>query len=70
MKNGLSLIHMPGISKAESGNLNPFGEANHKLEEEPLTLPYKKIHVVINPAAGQDEPVLNVLNRIFSYGGG
>jgi len=34
-----------------------------------LTLPYKKIHVVINPAAGQDEPVLNVLNRIFHPAG-
>lgn len=29
----------------------------------------KKIHVVINPAAGKDEPILNVLNDIFhEYG--
>jgi YegS/Rv2252/BmrU family lipid kinase len=28
--------------------------------------PYKKIHVVINPASGKDEPVINVLNRAFS----
>ena len=27
--------------------------------------PYKKIHVVINPASGKDEPVLNVLNDVF-----
>ncbi|RIK18181.1 MAG: hypothetical protein DCC51_11130 [Anaerolineae bacterium] len=27
---------------------------------------YKRIHVVINPAAGKDEPILNVLNDIFS----
>lgn len=29
------------------------------------TTPNKKIHVVINPAAGKDEPILNVLNDIF-----
>ena len=27
--------------------------------------PYKKIHVVINPASGKDEPVLNVINDVF-----
>jgi YegS/Rv2252/BmrU family lipid kinase len=27
--------------------------------------PYKRIHVVINPAAGRNEPILNVLNPIF-----
>lgn len=27
--------------------------------------PYKKIHVVINPASGGDEPILNVLNDVF-----
>ena len=32
-------------------------------------LPYTKVHVVINPAAGQDEPILNVLNRIFHQAG-
>jgi len=26
---------------------------------------YKRIHVIINPAAGQDEPILNVLNDVF-----
>lgn len=33
------------------------------------TIPYPKIHVVINPAAGKDEPVLNVLNDVFSQHG-
>lgn len=28
--------------------------------------PYKRIHIVINPAAGKDEPILNVLNAVFS----
>jgi YegS/Rv2252/BmrU family lipid kinase len=26
---------------------------------------YKRIHVVINPASGKDEPILNVLNDVF-----
>lgn len=26
---------------------------------------YKRIHVIINPAAGHDEPILNVLNDVF-----
>jgi YegS/Rv2252/BmrU family lipid kinase len=33
------------------------------------TLPYPKVHVVINPAAGQDEPILNVLNDVFHAAG-
>jgi diacylglycerol kinase family enzyme len=27
--------------------------------------PYKNIHVIINPASGKNEPVLNVLNEVF-----
>ncbi len=27
--------------------------------------PYRRIHVVVNPASGRDEPVLNVLNDVF-----
>jgi diacylglycerol kinase (ATP) len=30
-----------------------------------MTPPYSRIHVVINPAAGKDEPILNTLNDIF-----
>jgi diacylglycerol kinase (ATP) len=30
-----------------------------------MTIPYEKVHVIINPAAGQDEPILNVLNHLF-----
>jgi len=30
-----------------------------------MSLPYKKVHIVINPAAGHDEPILNVLNHVF-----
>jgi diacylglycerol kinase (ATP) len=31
--------------------------------------PYKKVHVIINPAAGQDEPILNALNHVFHPAG-
>ena len=31
--------------------------------------PYRRIHVVINPASGKDEPILNVLNDVFHQHG-
>ena len=34
-----------------------------------MALPYPKVHVIINPAAGQDEPILNVLNDVFHPAG-
>jgi YegS/Rv2252/BmrU family lipid kinase len=30
-----------------------------------MTLPYKRIMVIVNPAAGKDEPILNTLNDVF-----
>jgi diacylglycerol kinase (ATP) len=30
-----------------------------------LSVPYPRIHVVINPVSGTDQPILNVLNRVF-----
>jgi YegS/Rv2252/BmrU family lipid kinase len=30
-----------------------------------VTVPYPRIHVVVNPAAGKDEPILNTLNDVF-----
>jgi YegS/Rv2252/BmrU family lipid kinase len=30
-----------------------------------MAVPYPKIHVVINPASGKDEPILNTLNDVF-----
>ena len=32
-------------------------------------LPYRRVHVVINPASGKDEPILNVLNDVFRQHG-
>lgn len=34
-----------------------------------MAIPYPKVHVVINPAAGQNEPILNVLNDVFHPAG-
>ena len=34
-----------------------------------MTLPYQRIHVVINPASGQNQPILNVLNDVFHAAG-
>ena len=31
--------------------------------------PYKRVHVVINPASGKDEPILNTLNDVFRQHG-
>ena len=34
-----------------------------------MSVPFKKIHVVINPSAGKDDAILNKLNRVFNkYG--
>lgn len=34
-----------------------------------MNIPYKKVHVIINPAAGKDEPILNTINKVFhQYG--
>ena len=30
-----------------------------------MPVPYKRIHIVINPASGKDEPILNTLNHVF-----
>jgi YegS/Rv2252/BmrU family lipid kinase len=30
-----------------------------------MSIPYRKIHVIINPAAGKDEPILNTINKVF-----
>jgi YegS/Rv2252/BmrU family lipid kinase len=34
-----------------------------------MSLPYQNIHVIINPAAGQNEPILNILNDVFHPAG-
>lgn len=34
-----------------------------------MSLPYQKVHVVINPASGQNQPILNVLNDVFHKAG-
>lgn len=36
-----------------------------KSSSKPASVPYPRIHIVVNPAAGQDEPILNTLNTVF-----
>ena len=31
-----------------------------------MSVPYQRIHIVINPASGKDEPILNTFNHVFS----
>jgi uncharacterized membrane protein len=60
------------ISAEKAGQLEEHGDAAYaalveQLESAraPVEVPYRRIHVVINSAAGQDEPVLNTLNSVF-----
>jgi diacylglycerol kinase (ATP) len=34
-----------------------------------MDIPYRRIYVVINPASGKNEPVLNVINQVFGRHG-
>jgi len=34
-----------------------------------MGIPYQRIHVIINPASGQNQPILNVLNDVFHPSG-
>ena len=34
-----------------------------------MTPPYQRVHVVINPASGQNQPILNILNDVFHSAG-
>jgi diacylglycerol kinase (ATP) len=44
---------------SDKDQIGPENEAPGK------TAPYQRVHIIINPAAGRDEPILNVLNRVF-----
>ena len=34
-----------------------------------MAIPYQRIHVVVNPASGKDEPILNAFNHVFGHYG-
>ena len=34
-----------------------------------MSSPYQRVHVVINPASGQNQPILNILNDVFHSAG-
>jgi diacylglycerol kinase family enzyme len=57
---------MPEIfaSKQEPPNLSDKRQDSEKAVD-PSRSPYPRIYVVINPAAGVDEPILNTINDVF-----
>ncbi|NCF67357.1 MAG: YegS/Rv2252/BmrU family lipid kinase [Chloroflexi bacterium] len=63
------------IPPETSGQLDENAEAAYATMLEALAqktggqakmdVPYRRIHVVLNPVSGKDQPILNVLNRVF-----
>ena len=63
------------FAEEESGDLGSEGESAYAALLETLaastggeakhSVPYQRIHVVINPASGKDQPIINVLNKVF-----
>lgn len=56
------------MKKAQpEGSYHELADRLRKVVESRASIqaPYKKIHIVINPAAGKDEAMINILNRVF-----
>ena len=53
------------VKEVVTAALPTSNPATSNVEARPAASPYKRIHAIINPAAGQDEPVLATLNRVF-----
>jgi YegS/Rv2252/BmrU family lipid kinase len=52
--------------QAEKGSIELVEKLRNSVQSRAaIQAPYKKIHIVINPAAGKDEPMVNILNRVF-----
>ena len=61
-----SEIEQAGAAETAPGSYTQAGELLKSVASTPVGKPpYKKIHIVINPAAGKDEPMVNILNRVF-----
>ncbi len=65
-------LFLTEISAESMEQMEPHGDVAYSalLNEldasiKPVSVPYPRIHIVVNPAAGQDEPILNTLNTIF-----
>jgi diacylglycerol kinase (ATP) len=75
---GAELVYIELTDEVQQVIKTHRGEAYQALENElkqsaasvtPGELLYKRIFVVINPASGKDEPILNTINDVFhSYG--
>ncbi len=75
---GAELISIELTDEVQQVIKTHSGEAYQALENElkqsaaavmPRELLYKRIFVVINPASGNDEPILNTINDVFRYYG-
>ena len=60
------------ISAETMGQMEPHGDIAYaslldelKASTAPVSVPYPRMHFVINPAAGQDEPILNTFNTVL-----
>ncbi|HEY3341243.1 MAG TPA: diacylglycerol kinase family protein [Anaerolineae bacterium] len=72
-----SRIHSPHMNADRGGRARELDMATRYnrfgvsvMEKEPINAPVKtqmnRVHIIVNPAAGREEPVLSVLNRIFA----
>jgi YegS/Rv2252/BmrU family lipid kinase len=63
----LTEISAESMKQMESHGDVAYSALLNELEvsSEPVSIPYPRIHIVVNPAAGQDEPILNTLNTVF-----
>lgn len=60
------------ISAESLAQMEPHGDTAYsallneiETSTTPVSVPYKRIHIVVNPAAGKDEAILNTFNTIF-----
>jgi diacylglycerol kinase (ATP) len=57
---------MQNFSFEDSSNENTSTLNSSPAEEAPkIATPFKRIHLIVNPAAGQDEPILKTINTAF-----
>jgi diacylglycerol kinase (ATP) len=60
------ILNQDQTGSSEQDTHNRAERVEAVVESLPEMEPFKRIHVIINPASGRDEPVLSALNRIFT----
>lgn len=56
---------VPGVDDEDISQVEAFLRRIRQVEAPPSESVYRNIHIIINPAAGADEPILNTLNDVF-----